>query len=725
MSFRTVSASPTTSNVGLNTKKISNVDTVSSASTDTAWVRNPSWLTLPSVSSSEEKVVGLYAVYPNANFIALNCSGDYTVNWGDGTTENVTAASQAEHEYDFNDVDLANTNAPVTFTDSGDTVNRTSHGYTNGMTVSFSSITTTTGIVAGQIYYVVNATSNTFQVSSSENGTPLTLTTDGTGIILPYKQVIVTITPQAGQTLSAVQLDVKHSQTTLQSYSTGWLELIISGPNITTLTIGVVNTFLKHYNIEKINILSLGANNDLNTLCANLVNLRVFNIPSNTSVINVIYMFQNCYNLTSVPLFNTASVTSMSNMFQNCFNLISVPLFNTANVTYMFAMFNNCYNLTSVPLFNTAAVTDMGSMFNGCTGLTSVPLFNTASVTSMQAMFQNCYNLTSVPLFNTANVTNSMFAMFSGCTGLTSVPLFNTASVTSMQSIFDGCNSLTSVPLFNTASVTNMTSMFSSCLALTSVPLFNTASVTSMSNMFQNCRNLKSVPLFNTASVTNMSSMFSGCFSLKSVPLFNTANVLTMDSMFTTCSKLISIPLFDTTKVTNMGIMLNNCYSLKSVPLFNTANVTSMSNMLRNCNSLTYVPLFDTTKVTNMSNMFQNCFSLTYVPLFNTAAVTNMSTMFGACGNLQEVPALVTTAVTASSGFTNMFNTCPSLSRIQAKNFRFTFSVASCKLSATALNEIYTNLPTVTGQTITVSNNYGTASDDPTIATAKGWTVTG
>jgi len=71
-----------------------------------------------------------------------------------------------------------------------------------------------------------------------------------------------------------------------------------------------------------------------------------------------------------------------------------------------------------------------------------------------------------------------------------------------------------------------------------------------------------------------------------------------------------------------------------------------------------------------------------------------------------------------------MFATCSSLSRIQAEDFNFTFSVASCKLSAVRLDEIYTNLPTVVGQTITVTGNYGTTTDDPTIATAKGWTVT-
>jgi hypothetical protein len=113
------------------------------------------------------------------------------------------------------------------------------------------------------------------------------------------------------------------------------------------------------------------------------------------------------------------------------------------------------------------------------------------------------------------------------------------------------------------------------------------------------------------------------------------------------------------------------------------------------------------------------------VPLFSTQAVTNMSSMFNSCYSLQSVPALVTTAVTSSSNFSSMFSACNSLSSIKAKDFNFTFSVASCKLSAAALNEIYTNLPTVTGQTITVTGNYGVVADDPTIATSKGWTVVG
>ena len=72
----------------------------------------------------------------------------------------------------------------------------------------------------------------------------------------------------------------------------------------------------------------------------------------------------------------------------------------------------------------------------------------------------------------------------------------------------------------------------------------------------------------------------------------------------------------------------------------------------------------------------------------------------------------------------NFARNCDSMKRCLATGIKATTWINGT-LSATALNEIYTNLATVTGQTITVSGNYGTASDNPAIATAKGWTVTG
>jgi hypothetical protein len=62
---------------------------------------------------------------------------------------------------------------------------------------------------------------------------------------------------------------------------------------------------------------------------------------------------------------------------------------------------------------------------------------------------------------------------------------------------------------------------------------------------------------------------------------------------------------------------------------------------------------------------------------------------------------------------------------MRISGMRFSFSVASCQLSAAALNEIFTGLPVVTGQMITVTGNYGVggAGYNASIAIAKGWTV--
>lgn len=53
------------------------------------------------------------------------------------------------------------------------------------------------------------------------------------------------------------------------------------------------------------------------------------------------------------------------------------------------------------------------------------------------------------------------------------------------------------------------------------------------------------------------------------------------------------------------------------------------------------------------------------------------------------------------------------------------FSIANNCLGANALNAIFTALPNVSGQTITVTGNPGINQPgyDPTIATSKGWTV--
>jgi surface protein len=376
------------------------------------WARPADWLKIMPVGALEQKFVGLMAVFPQSNFAALSAAGDYTVDWGDGTTTNYASGAVASHIYDYSLISNS------TFSSRG------------------------------------------------------------------YKQVIVTVTPQAGQNLTALDITVRHPQADLQTYEPGWLDIEVGSPNFSTkgLVFSRGSIEIIPFMVERIRIANLGGQ------------------------------------------------------------------------------------------------TDCASLFSGLQGLQYVPLFNTAAVTNMQGMFFNC-------------------------------------------------TSLRDVPLFNTAAVTNMDSMFFSCLSL------------------------QSVPLFNTAAVTNMAYMFYFCISLQAVPLFDTAAVVDMSATFGYCERLLTIPLI------------------------------------------------------------------------NTAAVTSMTATFGGCRSLSSVPALVTTSVSSEFGFVTTFSDCRSLSRIEAKEFRFSFSVAGCKLGPAQLNELYTNLPAVTGRTITVEDNYGVAGHDPTIATAKGWTV--
>ena len=737
-------------------------DAVFSVDSTNTWVRNQAWPTLTQPSSSSEVVTGLYAVWPNdgvtglGNFFAVNCAGNYTVDQGDGTIVSVNSGVQRDYEYNFNSSSLYD--ATVSFNSSTSTVNRNSHNYVNGDRVRFYRLVTASYITENQFYYVINSTVNSFQISLTSGGSAVTFSTNGSASLLPFKIATVTITPQSGQSLTTVNLFLKHSLGALlpSGYSTGWLDLAISGPQISSLSIsGNSSSIVRHLYMERCNIYSLRGNLAyFPYMFAFSTALRSVYIDSGiTGIADLTGMFQQT-GIVYAPMFDTSSVTNMASMFNNASQLKYVPLYNTSKVTNMSSMFLGCSSLVTVPEFDTSLVTNFGNMFNMSTSTISslayVPTFKTAKANSMNAMFSGCTVLVTCPYFETSGVT-AMNGMFSGCTALRSVPFLNTGQVTSMTNMFNGCRSLTYVPCFdttnvttvgmqgmftdctslseipelNTSQVTSMQSMFSGCSSIRTIPALNTALVTTMANMFTGCGKLESVPLLNTQNVTTMTGMFSGCSSLKSVPSFNTANVANMSSMFTGCVQLESVPLFDTTSVNTMANMFQNCYRLENVPLYNTSAVTNMSSMFSSCNNLRGIPLFNTVSVTTMASMFQNCFFLRTVPELNTAAVTSVASMFNTCSALNYVPAFNLNAVTSVANCANFVANCSSLSRVQSKSLRFGFSLANAKLSRTAIEEVFSNLPTpATSQTITITGNYGIdISTSKSVATTAGSTT--
>jgi len=297
--------------------------------------------------------------------------------------------------------------------------------------------------------------------------------------------------------------------------------------------------------------------------------------------------------------------------------------------------------------------------------------------------------------------------------------------------MFNGWAALVRAPMLDTAHVTAMGSMFQGCSALSQVPLYNTGNVTDMASMFESA-GVKSLPAFNMAKVTNL-GRFARSSGLTAVPAgLDTSKVTGFQDAFAQTA-LASLPTgrLDFSAATNVSYTFQACTSLTGVGDFTFPAATNLSNMFSGCSSLASVgTLAFTSPATNKSysNMFAGCSSLTNLGHLTFAgSATSAASMFNGCTNLTETPLVDLSAVSSTAGTTGIFTGCPNLSRNRAvKGLRFAFSVQGCNLGATALNEMFTLLGTASGtQAVNITGNPGAATCDRSIATAKGWGVTG
>lgn len=727
------------------------------------WVRNPAWLTLPEVTASEQKFVGLYAVDPYDSTLRIQIDLDvnaadpagalYTVDWGDGNVETFGDNIAADHIYNFDNPELDDTDGPVTFTGSTDLVNRTNHGFTNGMRVSFASITTTTGIDENVGYYVVNATTDTFQVSETSGGSPIDLVDNGSGKLLAYKQAIVTIT--SNYRIITANFSLRHSSVTSATsaiYASGWLDISMSFPWLTVLYFGTYNgssAYIYNSRLEQAKIYNLGYVTTTNRFFLNAINLRsvpVLNlpdtllnttylfsgcrnlttIPENLNLVNcqdTSFMFENCHNLQYVPQMDTSAVLIMANMFSGCFALRRIPFYNTTNNYNFNNMFLSCYNLVRIPELDFSGARYMNSTFSGCNSIETLPYLDTRKCTDFGGCFANCYMLKEIQHIDTTYAIYT-YSMFLACYSLEKIPKIDVRNVIQAHSMFQDCYSLQEVSGLVFEKLYLAHNMFNNCSSLTRCDIvINSPNLQRIESMFNNCYALEKVPtISNTSKVIFTNSMFSNCYRLTEVPDYDLPECINASSMYGVCASLEAAPNHNMPKVTTVAGMYTSCFSLLYCPNYDLPSCNNINSMFYQCWSMVRAPRINAPLNTTTYRLFRDCYNIEYVPEMPTANVTNTQEMFYNCNSLREVPAYNLSSVTVT---TNMFFTNSSMYRAKFTGLGQTFSVANCKLSANALNEIYTNLPTVTSKTITVTGNWGTANDDPTIATAKGWTVTG
>lgn len=185
---------------------------------------------------------------------------------------------------------------------------------------------------------------------------------------------------------------------------------------------------------------------------------------------------------------------------------------------------------------------------------------------------------------------------------------------------------------------------------------------------------------------------------------------------------IVKIGALETSQATNTHGMFRRCSNLETVEWFNTSQVTRTRLMFQDCDALTEVPAWDFPQVTDTVQMFMNCESLETLPGFIFTKLDNATSMLLSCASLVSVPAWDFSTVT---NMTAMFNGCISLETINITGIGTDFDVSDTALNKKGLEELFGNLSTVTGKTVTITGTPGADTADQSIATNKGWIVTG
>ena len=153
-----------------------------------------------------------------------------------------------------------------------------------------------------------------------------------------WRQAIISISPQAGATLTRINLTSVHSVGTA-NYTSWWLDVAAVGAGLTAcLCGGTEGAALKP-----------------------LSKMRRFQFIGTNSIANFANMFRGCSSLQFVPLFDTSSGTDFHYMFYGCSSLQSVPLFDTSSGTDFDYMFYGCSVLYAGALSGTRYTISYGN----------------------------------------------------------------------------------------------------------------------------------------------------------------------------------------------------------------------------------------------------------------------------------------------------------------------------------------------------------------------------
>ncbi len=495
---------------------------------NTSYERPSDWTDLPALSQGDEKVYLLVNVGEpdGSNYMRLKFRGDFTVDWGDGSTTNHATNTDADHEFLW-----------------------------------------------------ANAPSNS-------------LTSQG------FRQVIVTVTPQAGSQLTEwilsstpyVPADSEYNG----SVNHGVCRVKMAGTNFTNMSLAM-------------------------------------------------YFYTG---LQEFEFIGTNNITNFSNTFKGS-GIIKVTELDTSNGTNLNNMFASCNQLIEIPALDLSSSTNISYMFTTCTCITKLPKMTLpVSCTNLQYVFYNCYKLQEVPFTSFPGVTN-FFGAFSG----TAIREFNysTPAITNAQQMFNGTTLLQTAILRDipVGQFTNISYIFGSCGSLTYIKPFDTSGVINFRNCFSGIKHDMDLSWVDTSSGTNFEAMFKNSY-LKDVSWLNvTSSATQVKDIFSGCSILVKLPTsMDLTNCASFNTSFYYCQSIRRLPTFiNSGNITNLYRAFTGCFLLEEAPAFSGNQFTTVREAFMHCRSLMTAPQYDLSLIVsypNSYNAFQSCYNLRK--SLITTS---------------------------------------------------------------------------------
>ena len=430
------------------------------------WTRPSDWAALPSISPTDQKFAGIYAVWDNdTGYVALRATtstGDYQVDWGDGSSPTTHSSnSVAQYKFDYSTI----SSSPTTF--------------------GYKTVCITVTAVSGNLTGI--------DIDEKYVNTPVlpTTTTQWLDIYL------------GSPNFTTVNITNTNSPQVYHYYLQRWR----------IVSFNITSTSYMFYFCRKLQVVELPSMSSITTTdnmfnqCTSLQEVPSMTLTSCTNATN---MFNACYSLVKVPElnFHPSSNVDLTSTFIDCRSLELAPKI-TGKIVNMSNTFTRCQSLRSIDGIDTSNVSNMRSTFETCSSLQTIPILNTINVIDFSGTFAGS-GLTYFPNLNLSNATN-LGAAFRLCESLVTVANLNLPKVTSTERMFDGCSSVNYVNVATTGNLTTANSMFNNCFNLTTFANFDTSNVSNGSAMFSSCISLNEMPNINTSNMSNARNMFFSC----------------------------------------------------------------------------------------------------------------------------------------------------------------------------------------------------------------------